>query len=81
MKIQNHEFKEKEGDKLEDKIQEMFTRHTKTADLMRQVNEEIVQMSPAEFAIYINAVEIPHTEILKTKKSKYEKEGNENEKN
>ena len=59
----------------------MFERHAKTADLMRQVNEEIVQMSPAEFAIYINAVEMPHTEVLKTKKSNYEKEGNENEKN
>ena len=59
----------------------MFTRHTKTADLMRQINEEIVQMSPAEFAIYINAVEMPHTEVLKTKKSNYEKEGNDNEKN
>lgn len=61
----------KEGDALEqNKMQEMFTRHTKTVDLMRQINEEIVQMSPAEFAIYINAVEIPHTEILKTKKIK-----------
>lgn len=63
------------------RMQEMFTRHTKTAELMRQINEEIVQMSPAEFAIYINAVEIPHTEVLKTKKTNYEKEGNENEKN
>lgn len=48
----------------------MFERHTKTVKLMQQINEEISKMSAAEFAIYINSVEIPHTEILKTKKIK-----------
>ena len=61
-------------------MQEMFSRHEKTARLMREINDEIEKMSPAEFAIYINAVEIPHTEMLQAKKSNYEKEGIENEK-
>ena len=62
-------------------LEKAFARHAVTVELMDKLNMEIEEMSPAEFAIYINAVEIPHTKVLQTKKSNYEKEGNKNEKN
>lgn len=43
---------------------------------MRQLDEEIVQMTPEEFKLYINFVEIPHTETLNQMKNKIEKDGN-----
>lgn len=74
---ENTNNKTKGGDKLN---QEAFERHKKTVELMQQVNGEVQKMDMAEFTIYVNAVEIPHTKVLQNKTKLFEKEGNENEK-
>lgn len=48
---------------------------------MQEINDEVAKMDAAEFTIYVNAVEIPHTLQLQDKKNQIEKEGIENEKN